>query len=177
MIFLDQDGFAEVLAVVLAAAHADRIFFEGAQAGRRLSRIQNLRSGAFDGAHKSARQRGDAAEALQQIQSHALAGQQGARGGAYACGNLSRRKFLAVVEDDFRFGVEVQKTEDLGEQFNPGKDQRRFGDHLAARALRGGDRRFRGDVAAPRSSARKDRSKLWYADASSKGDIGEGAAG
>ncbi len=80
MIFLDQDGFAEVLAVVFAAAHADRIFFEGAQAGRRFPRIQNCGSGAFNRADKPSRERRDSAEPLQEIQSHALAGQKRARG-------------------------------------------------------------------------------------------------
>ena len=41
MIFLDQDGFAEIFAMILASAHADRIFFERAQAGRGFSRIQD----------------------------------------------------------------------------------------------------------------------------------------
>ena len=115
MIFLDQDGFAEVPAMVFAAAHADRIFFEGAQAGSRFSRIQNFRSGAFDRANELARERRDSAEPLQEIQSHALACQQGARGGAYSCGNFSRRKFFAVVEEDFSLGVEIQKAENLDE--------------------------------------------------------------
>src|SRR4029077_17635509 len=61
MIFLDQDSFAEVLSVVLAATYADRVFFEGAQAGRRFSRIENFRFSAFDRADKTARERRDSA--------------------------------------------------------------------------------------------------------------------
>jgi hypothetical protein len=37
--------------------------------------------------------------------------------------------------------------EDLAEQLNPGKDQRRFGNYLAAPALQCGDRSFGGDIA------------------------------
>ena len=42
MIFLDQDGFAEVLAMIVAAAHADRIFFERAKARRSFAGIQQF---------------------------------------------------------------------------------------------------------------------------------------
>src|SRR5580704_9413977 len=147
MVFLDQDGFAEVLAVVFAAAHADRVFFEGAQARRRFSRIQNLRAGAFDRADEAARKRRDPAEPLQEIQGHALARQKRARRSVYLGGNFARRNFLTVAGEDLRFGCRVQKTKYLDEQLNPGQDQRRFGDDLAPGALRGRYRRFRGDVA------------------------------
>jgi hypothetical protein len=50
------------------------------------------------------------------------------------------------VRENFRFGCEVQETEDLEEQLNPSKNQRGFGDHLAASALLRGDRCFRGDI-------------------------------
>ena len=55
-----------------------------------------------------------------------------------ARGDLPRREFLAIVIHNFRFGRRVQKTKDLGEQFDSGEDQRRFGNHFAARALPGG---------------------------------------
>ena len=42
VIFLDQDGFAQVVAMIVAATHADRIFFERAKARRGLASIQNL---------------------------------------------------------------------------------------------------------------------------------------
>ena len=61
-------------------------------------------------------------------------------------GNFSRRKILTVVRDYFYFCCEVQKSEDLREQLNPGKDQRGFGNYLAACPLIDGYRRFRGDI-------------------------------
>ena len=53
------------------------------------------------------------------------------------------------MEKDFRRGCEVQKTEDLDKQLDPGKDERRFDSHFAAGALHGGHCRFRGDIAGP----------------------------
>jgi len=49
--------------------------------------------------------------------------------------------------DDFNRCREVQETEDLGEQLDSCKDQRRLRNHLAPRALYGGYGRFRGDIA------------------------------
>ena len=67
MIFLDQYGFGEILAMVFAAANADCVFFQGPQAGRCLSRVQNFGAGAFNRADEFARERRDPAQPLQKI--------------------------------------------------------------------------------------------------------------
>jgi hypothetical protein len=135
MIVLDQDGFAKVLAVISAPADANGIFFKSAKAGRRLSGIQNFRACAIHGTHKPMRERRDAAQALQQIQRHAFARQESARGGRYTRRDLSRSKFGAVVADDFNSGRRVKKLKNFGEQFDPGQDKPGLCDNIAARAL------------------------------------------
>ena len=83
-----------------------------------------------------------------------------ARGGRYACRDLSREEFLAVVKIDFRCRGGVQEAENFDEQIDPREDERRLGDHFAVRALRWRNDGFSGDIAAPISSARKDCNKL-----------------
>jgi hypothetical protein len=60
---------------------------------------------------------------------------------------LSGSKRFAVVVQDFRHGCDVQEMENLDEQLDPGKDQRRLGNHFAAGALRRGHGRLRRDIA------------------------------
>ncbi len=128
VIFLDQDGFAQVLAVIAAAPGADCVLFESAKARRGFARIQNFGARAGNSPHKLLGERGDAAQALQEIQCHAFTGQQSARRGSYACGNFSGLKFFAVAAAIFHFGCGVQQAEDLAEQIDSRENERRFGD-------------------------------------------------
>jgi hypothetical protein len=146
VIVLDENGFAKILAVISTSANADRIFFKRAKSRGRLSGIQNFRAGAIDGLHKPPGESRDSAEPLQKIQRHAFARQESARGGRYTRRNLSRRKFFAVVADDLHADYGIKKSKDFCEQVDSGQDKRGLRDHLAARALPGGDGRFSGDV-------------------------------
>src|SRR5277367_6710111 len=58
--------------MILPSAAAHRVFIDHAQAGSGLSGVEDARLGAGDGVDKLARQRGDAAHALQEVQDHAL---------------------------------------------------------------------------------------------------------
>ncbi len=79
VVVLDQDRVVEPDAVVRAAAAADGVLLERAQAGRRLARVEDRRAGALDRVDVAARQRRDAAEAAEQVERSALAGEHGAR--------------------------------------------------------------------------------------------------
>jgi hypothetical protein len=97
MILLDQDGLGQILAVIAASTNAHRVFFQHAQSGRSLSGIENLRARTRYFAHKAARQRGDAREALEQVQSYAFSGEQCARRGTHFDRTLAGANFFSVV--------------------------------------------------------------------------------
>ena len=75
MIVFDQHAVREVQAVVVPAAAANCVFIEHAQAGHGLARIQNAGLGALHGINKLAGESGDAAQPLQHVQYHPLAGE------------------------------------------------------------------------------------------------------
>ena len=64
----------------VAAARDDRGFFQRAQAGRGLARVEDARAGAADGIDKAPGERGDAGEALEEIQRDAFRGEDRADG-------------------------------------------------------------------------------------------------
>jgi hypothetical protein len=76
VIVLDEDSRCQVDAVIGAAAAEDRILFQGSQSGNGLAGIQNARVRSLDRVYVSARQGGDAAEVLQEIEDDALATEQ-----------------------------------------------------------------------------------------------------
>ncbi|CAK9046823.1 Uncharacterized protein SCF082_LOCUS26301, partial [Durusdinium trenchii] len=75
MIVLDQDRIGQVVTVRGAASGPHGLDLEGAQAGRCLARVHNLRLGADNGIDIAPGQRGDAAHAAKKIQCRAF-GQQ-----------------------------------------------------------------------------------------------------
>ena len=68
VIVLDQDGVEQTEAVVDAAAAAHGILLEGAQARRRLARVDDARLGAGDRGDVAGGQRGDAAEVAEKVE-------------------------------------------------------------------------------------------------------------
>ena len=149
MIFLDQDGFAKVLAMVLAAAHADRIFFERAQAGSGFSRIQNLRAPVPSTART--KRRVSVATPLRRCNKFKATRSPVKRARAEARttrGDLSRSEFLAVVINDFRFGGRDPKGERLRRTTQSLQGPAALWRSTSPRArLTRRDNRFRGDVA------------------------------
>ena len=95
VVVLDQDRVVEAEPVVRAAAAADRVLLERAQARRRLARVEDLGAGPVDGVDEAAGERRDAGEASEQIQRRPLAGEQGTRAAptsASLTGSLDRRR-------------------------------------------------------------------------------------
>ena len=78
MIVLDQHAVVEPHAMVLRAAHPRRIFFEHAQAGNGLARVEQDRAGAGDRVDIVAGERGDSRQMLERVQRRPLGGEHGA---------------------------------------------------------------------------------------------------
>ena len=74
VVVFDEDVLAEGGAVVHAAAAAHGVFLECAPAGCGLARIDDAGGGAGEGIRVAARLRGDAGEALNEIEGGALGG-------------------------------------------------------------------------------------------------------
>ncbi len=72
VVVLDQHRIVEAEAVIDAAAGADRVFLERAQAGRRLARAGDARARALDRGHIARGERSDAAQAAEEIERGAL---------------------------------------------------------------------------------------------------------
>ena len=76
VVVLDQDRVVEAEAVVGAAADAHRVLLEGAQARRRLAGAGDARAVRRDRPRQVAGRGGDAAQAAEQVERHALAGEE-----------------------------------------------------------------------------------------------------
>src|SRR6266487_1225979 len=72
VVVLDQQGVAEAHAVVLAAAGADRVLGELAEAGEGLAGVADDRAGALDRRHERRGERGHAGEVAEQVQQRPL---------------------------------------------------------------------------------------------------------
>ena len=79
VIVLDENAGGEIDAVIGAAAAKHRVFLQRAHAGHGLARVEHAGVRALNRVGIFARERGDAAQVLQQIQDHALATEQHAR--------------------------------------------------------------------------------------------------
>ena len=78
MIVLDQDGVVQAHAVIGDAAGRRGGFFKNAQAGSGLAGVEDLAACALDGVDELAGERGYAAEALEEVEGDAFAGEQSA---------------------------------------------------------------------------------------------------
>ena len=79
VIVLDQHSVGKIQAMVLTAAAAHCVLVEHPQAGRGLAGVEDACPGPGNRIHKLASQGGDAAQPLQKVQNHALAGKNHAR--------------------------------------------------------------------------------------------------
>src|ERR1035437_9479801 len=79
VVVLDQDGIVEAHAVVHHAPGRGGCLFESTQSGRGLAGVEDLAARALDGGGELGGGGGHAAEALQEVEGDAFAGEQGAR--------------------------------------------------------------------------------------------------
>src|SRR5947209_573631 len=75
VVFLEKNGVIKSEAMIAAPARLDRVFFERAQSRRRLARVANASSRAYELLHEASCERGDPAEMRQKIQRGTLAGE------------------------------------------------------------------------------------------------------
>ncbi|MNL71782.1 hypothetical protein D3C87_1969930 [compost metagenome] len=72
MIVLDENGVIQRIAVVGATTAPHRVFLESPQPGRGLARIADLRARTGNRIGIFARQRGNAAQVIEEVQCHPL---------------------------------------------------------------------------------------------------------
>ena len=82
MVVLDHNGIGEREAVIVAAAAADGVTFDQAQAGRCLARVHNARPGSRNGRHILRGECSDAGHALHEVKRNTLRLEDGL-GGAF----------------------------------------------------------------------------------------------
>jgi hypothetical protein len=111
VIVLDENAGGEIDAVIGAAAAKDGVFLKGAQAGDGLARVEDAGVRALNGVGELARERGDAADVLQQVEDDALATEQDARVVANDGQHLAGMDAHAVEDfrmaDDFKAGLRL----------------------------------------------------------------------
>src|SRR5215472_8235176 len=88
VIVLNENAIAQAEAVIVTATGAYGVFFQDAQPGCRLTRIQGARSRALDGAYTARRDGSDAGETTKKIQGDAFGTEQRASRTAQASHNL-----------------------------------------------------------------------------------------
>ena len=80
VVLLHEHAVEEPEAVVHRSAGEDRVLLEHAQPGRGLPGVEDVDAGPFDRLHEGAGHGGDPGEVLEEIERHALGGENGARG-------------------------------------------------------------------------------------------------
>ena len=91
MVFLDEDGVIQPVAVIPRATASHGIFLGVAKPGDGLSRIQDRRSGSRDGVHVPAGSRRRRRQGLEEVQCGPLAGKK-RRGGTLQAANVGSRR-------------------------------------------------------------------------------------
>src|ERR1700677_1335768 len=100
MIFFYEDRVIEAEAMICAAAGADSVFFKRAQARRCFARIENRGAGSDNGVNVRARESGDAAQTLEQIESDAFGAEKRLRSAADPGDGLAGRDAIAIAAED-----------------------------------------------------------------------------
>ena len=149
VVVFDEDVLAEGGAVVHAAAAAHGVFLECAPAGCGLARIDDAGGGAGEGIRVAARLRGDAGEALNEIEGGAL-------GGEERCSGAGDGENLGAVFDavpvgggEFYLKRGVDPGEDGGGDVDAAEREVLAGLDKGAGAVAQRKDRAAGDVAEP----------------------------
>ena len=133
MVVLDEHCVVQAEAVIEAAAAAHGVFLQQAQAGRGLAGTDDARLGAGDCIGQSACLRGDAREAADEVQRHALPRQDAARRSLQRGQGRAGLRVGTVprVEAEFESGVEQAKggfgADQSGDPAGLARLQHRFG--------------------------------------------------
>ena len=114
VVVLGEHLVEEAEAVVGGAACAHGEALELAEPGRGLARVEDRGAGAFDGIDEPARERGDAGQALEEVEGGALGGEQRSRGASRCERGVAGGEFVAVIFERGDFDVGGNLAEDFG---------------------------------------------------------------
>ena len=101
VIVLDQDAIGQIQPVVVAAAHAHRIFVQVTVAGDRLSSVHYSGVQAFNRLNIAVGVAGDTTHPLHEIQRDALSPENPGRRATDHCDVIPGREWRAVLQDRF----------------------------------------------------------------------------
>ncbi len=147
VVVLDEDGVEESDAVVDAATQGDGVLVQGAEAGDGLAGVEDRGAGSLNLVDECAGARGDTAEALEEVEGGAFAGEGQAGVGfdvARDVAGLKLRAFRADVIEGF--GV-AELAVDLVNNRHSGEGERLAGGEGGAKARLLGDHGPAGEIA------------------------------
>ena len=149
VVVFDEDGGAEVVAVVAAAADADGVALGEAEAGGGFAGIEDGGVGAGDGGDDfdgGAGHGGDAGEALEEVEGDALAAQDGVEGALDVGDGCAGGEGEAIHDGGHPLDAGFDVVEGFESELQAADDAGRFGDEEAAAELVGGDGGVGGEV-------------------------------
>ena len=112
VVVLDQHHVPQPGAMIGAAARTHRSLLERAPAGRGLTRIEDACAGSCSGGiDEATRERSDAGETLQEVQSHALSREYRTGGTVHPHDRFSRAYAFAVAGDHLDLAARLQPQE------------------------------------------------------------------
>ncbi len=138
VVVLDEHGVEEPDAMAEAAAAADRVLLQAAEAGGGLAGVQEASAGVGDAIGKCACAGGDSGEAGEEVEQGSLYGEDLPRGPVDERDGLLRRKRVTVGGADAQRAVRGKAVQDRGQAADSGEHARLAGDDLGS-----GGRRFR----------------------------------
>src|SRR6516225_7879548 len=97
MVIFDQDHVKKAHSMVSSTPAGNRVFLQPAPSWRGFAGIQNAGMGSFDGLDKLGRERGDAGQALEKVQSDTLRTQQGSSGAGECYQILICKNVVSVI--------------------------------------------------------------------------------
>src|ERR1035438_85830 len=147
VVVLDQDGIVEAHAVVHNAPSESGGFFESTQSGGGFAGVEDLAARALDGGGEVAGGGGYAAEALQEIEGDAFAGEQGARRAADGGDDVAIGAAVAILLEDVELIDAAAQLVDFPEQADAGESERLAGEEASGGAAGCRNAGDAGDVA------------------------------
>src|ERR1035437_1698719 len=148
VVVLDQDGIVEAHAVVHHAPCRGGCLFENTKSGGGLAGVEDLAARAFDGSGELGGGGGHTAEALQEVEGDAFAGEQGAGASADGGDDFAIGAAVAILLEDVELIDAAAQLVDFPEQAHARESER-----LAGQKTAGGHAGFRhagdaGDIAS-----------------------------
>ncbi len=146
MVVLDHDGVVEAEAVVVAAAAADRVLLEGAQAGRGLARVDDPGRHLADSVDDRPGRRGYATQVTEEVEADPLGRKDGPGRPGDGGQRRSRPNPSPVVDVPVGDDGGIEESEAAQGRSESGDRARSAGDDARRRSVIPGEYRIGGDV-------------------------------